>query len=156
MSGWLNSANAAITVAEEKIAAGNIKTYTNNLLQVARIWRAYLVSELTDNFGPVPINGFQGVNPDFASVKDVYYFLLSELKDASSKLDVAVTNPDDVKKLDPAYSYDYAKWRRYANSMRLRLAMRLSEVDATKAKTEFEAAASGPLLTGSRSNFPGS
>jgi hypothetical protein len=29
-------------------------------------------------------------------------------------------------------AYDYAKWRKYANSMRMRLAMRLSEVDAKK------------------------
>lgn len=153
MSGWLNSANTAIQVAEEKIAAGNTKSYTNNLLQVARIWRAYLISELSDNFGPIPINGFQGVNPEFASVKDVYYFMLDELKDASSKLDVTITNPDEVKKQDPVYGYDYAKWRRYANSMRLRLAMRLSEVDAGKAKTEFEAAAAGELLTGADQIF---
>jgi hypothetical protein len=153
MSGWLNSANTAVQVAEEKIAAGNTKSYTNNLLQVARIWRVYLMSEMTDNFGPIPINGFQGVNPEFASVKDVYYFMLSELKDASTKLDVAVVNPDDVKKQDPAYSYDYNKWRRYANSMRLRLAMRLSEVDAAKAKSEFEAAAAGDLLIASDQTF---
>ncbi|RYZ33743.1 MAG: SusD/RagB family nutrient-binding outer membrane lipoprotein, partial [Sphingobacteriales bacterium] len=153
MSGWLNSANTAVQVAEEKIAAGNTKSYTNNLLQVARIWRVYLMSEMTDNFGPIPINGFQGVNPEFASVKDVYYFMLSELKDASTKLDVAVVNPDDVKKQDPAYSYDYNKWRRYANSMRLRLAMRMSEVDAAKAKSEFEAAASGDLLIASDQTF---
>ena len=153
MSGWLNAANSAIQVAEEHIAAGKTKSYTNNLLQVARIWRAYLMSELTDLFGPIPINGFQGVNPDFASVKDVYYFMLSELKDASTKLDVAVTNPDDVKKLDPVYVYDYNKWKRYANSMRLRLAMRLSEVDAAKAKTEFELAASGVLLTATDQTF---
>lgn len=147
MSGWLNTANTAIQVAEEKIAAGTSKSYTNNLLQVARIWRAYLMSELSDLFGPIPINGFQGVNPEFASVKDVYYFLLDELKDASSKLDVSIVNPDEVKKLDPAYSYNYDKWKRYANSLRMRLAMRLSEKDANKAKAEFEAAASGALIT---------
>lgn len=153
MSGWLNAANTAIQVAEEKIEAGTTKSYTSNLLQVARIWRVYLMSELSDNFGPIPINGFQGVNPEFASVKDVYYFMLDELKDASGKLDVAVVNPDDVKKLDPAYNYDYSKWRRYANSMRLRLAMRLSEVDAAKAKSEFEAAAAGELLTDAGQTF---
>lgn len=147
MSGWLNAVNSAIQVGNEKIAAGTQKTYTKNLVQVARIWRAYLMSELSDLFGPIPINGFQGVNPDFASVKDVYYFLLTELKEASSELDLSVTNPADVKKHDPAYSYDYDKWQRYANSLRLRLAMRLSEVDAAKAKTEFEAAAALPLLT---------
>jgi hypothetical protein len=153
MSGWLNTANSAVQVAEEKIAAGNVKSYTNNLLQVARIWRVYLMSELADNFGPIPINGFQGVNPEFADLKTVYYYLLDELKDASSKLDLTVVNPDVVKKLDPAYGYDYAKWQKYANSMRMRLAMRLSEVDATKAKTEFEAAAAGPLLTGADDVF---
>jgi hypothetical protein len=147
MSGWLNTANTAIQVAEEKIAAGTSKSYTNNLLQVARIWRAYLMSELSDLFGPIPINGFQGVNPDFASVKDVYYFMLDELKDASTKLDVSIVNPDEVKKQDPAYSFNYDKWKRYANSLRLRLAMRLSEKDASKAKSEFEAAASGSLIT---------
>ncbi len=153
MAGWLNAANTAISVANQKIAEGTSKTYTQNLLQVARIWRAYLMSELSDNFGPIPINGFQGENPDFASVKDVYYFLLAELKDASSKLDLTVTNPADLNKLDPAYGYDYAKWRRYANSMRLRLAMRLSEVDAGKAKTEFEDAADEELITAMDQTF---
>jgi len=146
MSGWLNTVNTAIQVAEEKIAGGTSKAYTNNLIQVARIWRAYLMSELSDLFGPIPINGFQGVNPEFSDVKTVYYFLLSELKDASSKLDVAVANPSGLDKMDPAYGYNYTKWRRYANSLRLRLAMRLSEVDAAKAKSEFENAATGDLL----------
>ena len=153
ISGWLNTANTAIQVANEKIAEGKSKSYTNNLLQVARIWRAYLMSELTDNFGPIPINGFQGINPDFASVKDVYYFMLAELKDAGGKIDVAVINPDEVKKQDPAYNFNYEKWKRYANSMRLRLAMRLSEVDAAKAKTEFESAAAGVLITATDHTF---
>jgi hypothetical protein len=147
LSEWLNHANTAVQTADIQIAAGNIKEYTSNLRQVARIWRAYLMSEMADNFGPIPINGFQGVNPDYSSVKDVYYFILDELKDASAKLDPAVVNPADLTKLDPAYGYNWEKWKRYANSMRLRLAMRLSEVDAAKAKAEFEAAAALPLLT---------
>ncbi|SFH38699.1 SusD/RagB family nutrient-binding outer membrane lipoprotein [Pedobacter insulae] len=153
MSSWLNAANSAIQVGNEQIAKGTSKLYTKNLIQVARIWRAYLMSELSDNFGPIPINSFQGSNPQFASVKDVYYHLLDELKDASSKLDLAVVNPDDVKKQDPAFQYDYSKWKRYANSMRLRLAMRLSEVDAAKAKSSFEEAASGELLTAADQTF---
>lgn len=146
MSGWLNAANSAIQVANEKIAAGTSKSYTNNLIQVARIWRAYLMSELSDLLGPIPINGFQGVNPEFSDVKTVYYYLLSELKDAASKLDVTVVNPSGLDKLDPAYGYNYTKWKKYANSLRMRLAMRLSEVDAAKAKAEFENAANDDLL----------
>lgn len=143
LSDWLNAANTAVQVANEKIAAGNVKAYTNNLLQMSRIWRAYLMSEMSDNFGPIPINGFQGTNPSYSDVKTVYYYLLDELKDASAKIDITVTAKPSDNKNDPAYQFNYANWRKYANSMRMRLAMRLSEVDAAKAKAEFEAAASG-------------
>ena len=142
-SQWQNNINTAIQIGTDQIAKGTSKPYTNNLIQVARIWRAYLMSEFSDTFGPMPTDAFQGKNPEFQDVKTVYYFALAELKDAASKLDVSVTNSDVVNKEDPAYGYNYAKWRKYANSMRMRLAMRLSEVDATKAETEFKDAATG-------------
>ncbi|MBA4411146.1 MAG: SusD/RagB family nutrient-binding outer membrane lipoprotein [Odoribacter sp.] len=151
LSGWLKSANLAVSVANEKIASGATLPYTENMLQIARIWRVYLMSEFADNFGPMPIDGFNGVNPKFANVKDVYYFILAELADASSKIKVDVAKPD--KKYDKAYEFDYLKWKKYANSMRLRLAMRLSEVDAAKAKTEFEAAAASDLITSASDIF---
>jgi hypothetical protein len=141
VSEWLNQANTAIQIGEEHTEKGLAKPYTNNTIQIARIWRAYLLSEMSDVFGPVPIHAFQGKSPDFNDVKSVYYFALSELADAGSKIDVAVIPTDAIKKLDPAYAYDYKKWVKYANSMRMRLAMRLSEVDPAKAKSEFEAAA---------------
>ncbi len=148
----LNRIYSAVEVAEKQIASGNKKSYTNNLLQIARIYRVYLLSELTDNFGPIPLNGFQGVNPEFSDVKTVYYFMLDELKDASNKLDLTISDKPNGD-LDQAYGYNYASWQKYANSMRLRLAMRLSEVDAAKAKSEFEAAASKPLITQLSDNF---
>lgn len=154
VSDWLNSANKAIQIGEQQIAAGTAKTYTPNSIQVARIWRAYLMSEMSDNFGPIPVKGFEGTNPDFNDVKTVYYYILEELKDASSKLDVSMVPDENLKKLDPAYSYDYARWRKYANSLRLRLAMRLSEVDEQKARTEFEAAAAtNDFITSNEENF---
>ncbi|WP_276088989.1 SusD/RagB family nutrient-binding outer membrane lipoprotein [Pedobacter sp. JY14-1] len=154
VSGWLNMANTAIQIGEKQIAAGTAKTYTPNLIQVARIWRAYLMSEMSDNFGPIPVKGFEGINPDFSDVKTVYYYILDELKDASSKLDISMLPDENLKKLDPAYQYNYAKWRKYANSLRLRLSMRLSEVDAGKAKTEFEAAAAtNDFITDNTDNF---
>lgn len=148
-SSALNFINSAIEVANQQINAGTNKNYTNNLMQVARIWRAYLLSEMSDNFGPMPIQAFQAVNPDFVDVKSVYYYMLEELADASSKLDVSITAlSSDVTKEDPVYKFNFTKWQAYCNSLRLRLAMRLSEVDPAKAKSEFEAAAaSSNLLT---------
>jgi len=143
VSGWLNSANTAVQIADEKIEKGNIQPYTNNLKQVARIWRAYLMSEMSDNFGPIAIDGFQGVNPGFNSVQEVYYYMLDELKMAVADMEDGVMVPSNVQKLDPTYSYDFDKWTAYANSLRMRLAMRLSEVDASKAQEEFEDAVAG-------------
>ncbi|MCO6496436.1 MAG: SusD/RagB family nutrient-binding outer membrane lipoprotein [Chitinophagaceae bacterium] len=148
----LNRIYSAIDVANKQIESGNVKAYTSNLLQIARIYRAYLLSELTDNFGPIPLNGFQGYTPEFSSVKDVYYFMLDELKDAANSIDINVGDKPNTA-LDQAYGYNYAKWQKYANSMRLRLAMRLSEVDNAKAKSEFEDAATKPLILNADENF---
>lgn len=141
LSDWLKNINTAIQVAEEKKALGKNEPYSENLLQVARIWRVYLMSEATDNFGPMPLKGFQGVNPDFNSVEEIYGFMLKELEEATAKLDMGVTGlSQNVKKQDPAYKYDFAKWKKYGNSMRMRLSMRLSEVAPSVAKVEFEKA----------------
>lgn len=147
LSDWLKTATLAITVAQDKINEGMAFSYTNNLMQIGRIWRVYLMSEFADNFGPMPIDGFQGVNPEFKDVESVYYFMLSELADAVSKIDVNVTNPARLAIFDPAYGFNYRQWIKYGNSMRMRLAMRLSEVDPVKARAEFEAAAAGPIIT---------
>ncbi len=154
-SGALNYINSAIDVANQQITAGTNKNYTNDLLQAARIWRAYLLSEMSDNFGPMPTTAFQGKNPDFTDVKSVYYYILDELKDATSKMDLSIPAvPSVVSKEDPAYGFNFAKWQAYGNSLRLRLAMRLSEVDPAKAKSEFEdAAASGNLLEDKSQTF---
>lgn len=148
LSGWLKSANLAVSLAQEKIDNDQTVPYTNNLMQIARIWRVYLMSEFTDNFGPMPIDAFNGSNPEFKPENEVYYYMLEELADASSQLDLtAPAVPNDVTKYDQAYGFNYLKWKKYANSLRLRLAMRISEVDPSKSKSEFEAAAAGPLIT---------
>jgi hypothetical protein len=109
---------------------------------------------MSDNFGPMPTIAFQGKNPDFQDVKSVYYYILDELKDATSKLDLTTAAlPTVVKNEDPAYGFDFAKWQAYGNSLRLRLAMRLSEVDPSKAQVEFEDAAKGSLLTDASQTF---
>jgi len=154
ISEWLNNANAAIQVANEKKALGQGKPYYDNIIQVSRIWRAYLMSEFSDNFGPQPIQAFQGTNPTFNSEKEVYYFILDELKDAVSKMDVNQGPPSNSNAYDMAYGFNWGKWVKYANSMRMRIAMRISEVDPAKAKTEFEAAAnSNMFISSSAENF---
>ncbi|RRD79829.1 SusD/RagB family nutrient-binding outer membrane lipoprotein [Alloprevotella sp. OH1205_COT-284] len=155
-SGWMSPIVLAINLAEEKMK-GELNAHEAemipNLKQVARIWRVYLMSEFTDSFGVMPIESFTGKNPEFNSCKDVYYFMLEELKDAVSKIKTDVKPNNAEKGCDRAYGFDFNKWVRYANSMRMRLAMRLSEVDPQKAKTEFEAAATAQYIDNLADNF---
>ncbi|CAM3043756.1 SusD/RagB family nutrient-binding outer membrane lipoprotein [Chryseobacterium flavum] len=154
ISEWLNNANATIEIANEKKALGQGKPYYDNLIQVARIWRAYLMSEFSDNFGPQPIQAFKGTNPQFNSEKEVYYFILDELEDAVAKMDINQGAPSNPNARDMVYGFNWGKWVKYANSMRMRIAMRISAVDPAKAKSEFEAAAnSNMLITTSDDNF---
>ena len=65
------------------------------------------------------------------------------MKDAAGKIDVnADMSAITSEKTDAFYDGDASKWIKYANSLRLRYAMRLSAVDQAKAKAAFEDAAS--------------
>ncbi|MGQ7868470.1 SusD/RagB family nutrient-binding outer membrane lipoprotein [Sunxiuqinia sp. sy24] len=153
LSGWLKSASLAITAAQEKIDNGSALPYTENLMHIARIWRVYLMSEFADNFGPMPIDAFNGDNPKFVDLQEVYYHMLAELADATAQINTEEVLPASITKYDQAYGFDYNKWIKYGNSMRLRLAMRLSEVDPSKAQAEFEAAAAQQLILDAEDNF---
>lgn len=157
ISDWLTSINLAISLADIKLQQGGLNSHDEevipNFKQVARIWRAYLMSEFVDCFGVMPIDGFKGKNPEFESGQKVYDFLLTELNEAASELNLEVTTTDVEKECDRAYKFDFAKWQKYANSMRMRLAMRISEVDPAKAKLEFEDAVKGAYISELNENF---
>nr|WP_311451501.1 SusD/RagB family nutrient-binding outer membrane lipoprotein [uncultured Porphyromonas sp.] len=138
----------AIAISEEKIRSGSAKAYEPTLLAVARVWRAYMLSEICDLFGVAALEGYTGQNPTYASTQAVYTFILKELQEAAETLKTSPTPTEQaVTKLDHAYGFNASKWRRYANSLRMRLSMRLSEVEPTTARTHFEqAAAEGGIL----------
>ena len=138
----------AIALSEEKIRSGSAQPYEPTLLAVARVWRAYMLSEICDLFGVAALEGYTGQNPTYASTQAVYTFILKELQEAAETLKTSPTPTEQaVTKLDHAYGFNASKWRRYANSLRMRLSMRLSEVEPTTARTHFEqAAAEGGIL----------
>ena len=151
ISDWIKKASLAITIATEneglESVAAHDKNFNQNVKAFARIWRVVMIAEYTDNFGPYPISGFQGETPEFNSVKDVYYFMLDELKAAVEDIVLTEEPTADEAKSDPIFGFNAEKWAKYGNSLRLRLAMRLSQVDGAKAKSEFEAVDKSKLIT---------
>ena len=149
LSSSIKNATLAITAVENQLEAttttAHEKEFFPNVKQFARIWRAYLISEFVDNFGPYPIESFLGENPVFNSEKDDYEFILKELKEAAAAINTSVLPVEAEGKCDPFdnVKYDPVKWQKYANSLRMRLAMRLSNIDKATAQAEFEDAAKG-------------
>lgn len=113
-----------------------------NQIQIARILKVYFYSILTDKFGDIPyssaLTGQTQISYDKqASIYDDFF---KELTAASNSFE----NSGTPIKGDIIYNGDLSKWIKFANSLRLSLAMRLSKVNPTKGKIEFNAALTSP------------
>ena len=149
---WLKYATYAIRrVDEAEVMSQHETEFWPNIKAFARIWRAVLIAEYTDNYGPYPIAAdYQGENPaTYNTVEEVYDFILSELAEATASINTAVVPTTEEAMGDPGFGYDAAKWQKFGNSLRMRYAMRLSEVNPAKAQQEFEdaVAAGGGIIT---------
>ena len=125
-----------------------------NINAILRIYRVYMMSVITDIYGDAPYSeAGQGYlkeiyNPKYDTQEDIYNDFFTELKDAASALNAA----NDRITGDVIYNGDVAKWIKLANSLRLRYAMRISDVAPEKAQKEFEdalASEGGVLTSGS-------
>lgn len=113
-----------------------------NLHAMCRIMKVLAFSRMTDLFGDIPYSeaakGFIDLNvhPKYDKQEDIYNDFLKELKEASEMLDAS----KDQVPTEQYFHGDIAKWKKFANSLRLRLAMRLTKVNPEKARAEAEAA----------------
>ena len=140
----VNATNLAIKIANEAIEGGSLGPREAglfaNVKQFARIWRVYLMTEFVDSFGSFTTD-FEGFTPQYQSVQECYDFMLQELSEAVAAIDLNFSGETNTEKdADAAYGLDALKWKNFGISMWMRCAMRLSEVDAAKAKSNFEAA----------------
>lgn len=99
---------------------------------IGKIGKVWLFSNLTDIYGDIPyFNALKGdsdlvnpkVTPAFDRQKDIYLDLFKQLEEANtllSKGDAIVVSSD------PVYKGNVAKWRKFANSIYLRLLLRVS------------------------------
>jgi hypothetical protein len=122
-----------------------------NQTAVARILKAFFFWHVTDRWGDVPyfdaLKGQDNFSPKYDKQKDIYYDLIKELKEAAAQIDNGNPVTGDI-----LYSGNMANWRRFANSMRLLMALRLSKADPAKGKPEFADALSNGVFTDNSQN----
>lgn len=99
--------------------------YTNRVL-IARIWKDYVFSNAVAIWGGIPTTGALSGNPSvpYTREQDVYYQLLDDLKSLAAQINL---NGDKYSAgADQIYGGDLLKWKKFANSLRLKLAMQIS------------------------------
>ena len=100
------------------------------------------MTQLTnDIFGDIPYfkaaDG-TGENAPYDKQELIYKDMFKELKEASAAL--STSNPKQQPGQDYVYNDDITKWKKFANSLRLRLALRVSQADAALSKQNAEEA----------------
>lgn len=108
-----------------------------NMKAMLKILLATKTFRVTDLFGDIPFSqagyGFQNLEylrPKFDKQRDIYLALLEQLKWADETLDESAPQVEPYKSFiifDKLFNGDMKKWRKLANSLRLRHAMRMSE-----------------------------
>ena len=105
-----------------------------NYKGVALVLRSWVFALLTDQYGNVPykqaVNIDQNLTPVYDTQRDVYFALLDDLKAAQTSLSTSgKTISGDV-----IYGGNIASWKKFANSLRLRIALRIADREPDKAK----------------------
>lgn len=115
---------------------------------LANIWWVYAFHRVTDYWGPIPYFsiGAGGTSVPYDPQDKIYEDFFKRLKEATSILD-SKRSETPFGSYDLIYNGNVDKWIKFANTLRLRLAVRISNVNATLAKTEAEAAYAGGVFT---------
>jgi len=134
---------AQLETSEEPTAATD--------LAIARIQRVLIFSRITDVYGDIPYSeagkGFlEGIRfPKYDKQSDIYADMLATLESSAATLSSG--GASSYGSADLFYGGDVVKWRKFANSLMLRLAMRMVKVDNAGAQAWATKAISGGVMT---------
>jgi len=114
---------------------------------IASIWWVYTFHRVTDYWGPIPYFniGIAATSVPYDPQDKIYDDFFKRLTEAATVLK-SHTSETPYGSYDIVYGGDVNKWIKFCNTLRLRLALRISKVDPARAKTEAEAAVAGGVF----------
>jgi hypothetical protein len=119
----------------------------NNQLAVARILKAYNFQILTDTWGDIPYKdallGMGNLSPTYTPQSEIYTDLVSELKTAAAQIEPDAAGVEG----DVIYGGDMDLWKKFANSLLLRVGIRMSDANPDLAKDAITSALAGGVFT---------
>ncbi len=134
---------------------------SKNLYNMVRIWKAYAFMTLVDTYGDVPYSeagkGYlEGINyPKYDKMADIYADLYNELKTATADLSASneyVTSDLFFGGAGGTITAQIDHWKKIGYSLMLRLGMRYSKIDPTKAASIVQEAFTGGVILSNSDN----
>jgi hypothetical protein len=132
---------------------GEFENANNNAM--ARIWKVYLLSRLSDAYGDIPYTegglSSQGlINPEYDLQNDSYDDMFIQLDQAIEDLEEDV--PGKFTTQDIVYNGDIALWTKFAATLKLRIALRIRYVEPDNSKTKAEEALATGIFSSNADN----
>ncbi len=122
---------------EKRFATYGATGEVMNMQAMLKILLAYKTFKITDIYGDMPFTkagyGYQDLEylfPEFDSQESIYLSLLEDLEWCDENIDVAAVSEEPFatfSAFDPLFNGDMLMWQKFANSLRLRYALRMSE-----------------------------
>lgn len=153
--GGLESAKNIIPteIAPTGVSAAQFQSEQKNKLAIIDIFQVYTYQILVDSFGDIPyteaLNPKTNVLPKYDDAATVYGKLIVRLDAAIANLN---TSNNSFSSGDIVYKGNVAKWKAFANSLKLKLGVNLIDSNAVLAKSTIESAYNGGLITTNTAN----
>ena len=123
-----------------KLKTNSDKAATPAVTALANVVKVFGMSRITDMYGPIPYSQFgTGINIAYDAQADVYKAFFAELDEAIETLETyhrANASAQLLANFDYVFSGNVENWIQFANTLRLRLALRVAYADETIARTE--------------------
>ncbi|MEA3505328.1 MAG: SusD/RagB family nutrient-binding outer membrane lipoprotein [Bacteroidota bacterium] len=128
---------------------------------VAEIYACFLWQMATDQWKDIPyteaLNGDaeeENLAPAYDSQESIYLSLIDRLAAANATLNLPVNNanPEVLGDGDVLFGGDFSKWQKFGNGLRLRIAMRISDVNPTKSAAIVAALNGQPMMESNDDN----
>jgi hypothetical protein len=125
----------------------------DNRIAIIEALQVYGFSTLVDAFGPIPYSDAldaEILEPKYDDDQEVYNNLIARLDDAIAMIDPAEASFSANQ--DLVYEGDTEKWLKFANSLKLKLALNISDVDAAQAGPMIAEAVAGGVFESNEDN----
>ncbi len=154
--GGLIELNRIIDNCKKDPGASSASGFPDNQIAAATILRVWLLQNMTDCWGNIPYS--QALNPDetrapkYDNQSDIYAGLISEISNAIALINETEAGPAG----DLIYSGDMGLWKKFGNSVKMRLAIRMADVNPGPAQIAFDEAVASGAFTSNADNalFP--